>query len=121
MFPTIVRLFGLEERPDDPVAVTARAQTAEHYAAMDARLAGGDFLAGPLTYADIAFVMAQFFGERKGALMTEATPRLLAWRTRMLARPAVATVLGRMCGWLKAAGRPVPEAYGGIAATASPI
>jgi glutathione S-transferase len=109
VFMNIVRLFGLEDRPDDPVAVAARAKAAEHYAEMEARLDGRDFLAGPFTYADIALFMAQFYGERKGAVMTAATPRLLAWRARMLTRPAVRTVIGRMGAWLKSEGRPVPD------------
>src|SRR5688572_23768573 len=84
VFMNIARLFGLEDTPDDPVAVAARAKAHEHYAEIDARLADRDFLAGSFSYADIAFFMAQFFGERKGAVMNDATPRLLRWRGRML-------------------------------------
>lgn len=108
VFMNIARLFGLEDKPDDPVAVAARRKAAKHYAEMDARLESRGFIAGPYTYADIALFMALFFGERKGALLTDATPRLLAWRARMLARPAVRAVIGRMSAWLKAEGRPVP-------------
>ena len=46
VFMNIARLFGLEETPDDPVAVDARAKAYEHYAEMEARLAGRDYLAG---------------------------------------------------------------------------
>jgi glutathione S-transferase len=109
VFMNIARLFGLEDTPDDPRAVDARAKAREHYAEMEARLAGRDYLAGPYGYADIAFFMAQFYGERKGALMSEATPRLLAWRARVLARPAIRTVIGRMGAWLASEGRPVPD------------
>jgi glutathione S-transferase len=108
IFMNIARLFGLEDKPDDPVAVTARAKAHEHYSEMEVRLLTRDHLAGPFTYADIAFFMAQFYGERKGALMSEGTPRLLEWRTRMLRRPAIRTVIGRMGAWLKSEGRPVP-------------
>jgi glutathione S-transferase len=108
VFQNIARLFGLEESPDDPRAVAARAAAAGHYADFEARLVGRDYLAGAFGYADIGFVMAQFFGERKGAVLTEATPRLLAWRKRMLQRPAVATVLRRMGEWLRSEGREVP-------------
>ncbi len=80
VFMNIARLFGLEETPDDPVAVAARAKAQEHYAEMEARLAGRDYLASPFTYADIGLFMAQFFGERKGAVLGDSTPRLLAWR-----------------------------------------
>ena len=109
VFMNIARLFGLEETPDDPVAVAARAKAQEHYAEMEAQLDGREYLAGPFAYADIGLFMAQFFGERKGALLGDATPRLLAWRARMLARPAVRTVIGRMGAWLASEGRPVPD------------
>jgi glutathione S-transferase len=110
VFMNIAKLFGLEATPGDPKAVAAREKAAEHYAEMEARLAKSnrEWLAGPLSYADIGFVMAQFFGERKGAVLTDATPRLLDWRARILKRPAVRTVVGRMSAWLAAEGRPVP-------------
>jgi len=108
VFMNIVRLFGLEETPDDPKAVAARAAAHGHYAEMEARLGVRDYLAGPYSYADIGFFMAQFYGERKGAVMSEATPRLLAWRARVLMRAAVRTVIGRMGAWLASEGREVP-------------
>jgi glutathione S-transferase len=108
VFMNIVRLFGLEDKPQDATAVDARAKAHQHYAEMDALLEGQDFLAGPFSYADIAFFMTQFYGERKGAAMTEATPRLLEWRNRMLQRPAVRKVIGRMGAWLKSEGRASP-------------
>jgi glutathione S-transferase len=107
-FPQIVRLMGLEDAPDDPAAVAARKAAAQFYEQMNARLAVRPFLAGEYSYADIAFFMAQLFGERKGALMTSATPRLLEWRARMLERPPVRSVAGAMAGWLMEQGRPVP-------------
>ncbi len=107
-FPQIVRLMGLEDAPDDPAAVAARMAAARFYEQMNARLAVRPFLAGEYSYADIAFFMAQLFGERKGALMTGATPRLLEWRARMLERPPVRSVAGAMGGWLMEQGRPVP-------------
>jgi glutathione S-transferase len=107
-FPQIVRLMGLEDAPDDPAAVAARKAAAQFYEQMNARLAVRSFLAGEYSYADIAFFMAQLFGERKGALMTSATPRLLEWRARMLERPPVRSVAGAMAGWLMEQGRPVP-------------
>lgn len=109
VFMNIVRLFGLEETPDHPTAVAARDKAAEHYMDFEARLRTRDYLAGPFTYADIAFFMAQFFGERKGAALTDATPRLLDWRLRVLSRPPVRAVVGRMGAWLASEGRPVPD------------
>ena len=45
---------------------------------METCVARRDYLAGPFTYADIAFFMAQFYGERKGAPLTDATPLPIA-------------------------------------------
>jgi glutathione S-transferase len=108
-FPHIVKLMGLEATPADPAAVAARSAASRFYEEMNALLASRSFLAGEYSYADIAFFMAQLFGERKGAIMTTATPRLFDWRTRLLERPAVRTVAGRMVAWLASQGRPVPE------------
>jgi glutathione S-transferase len=112
VFMNIARLFGLEDKPEDPVAVDARAKAHQHYAEMDARLEGQVFLAGPLSYADIALFTVQFYGERKGAVMTESTPRLLEWRKRMLQRPAIRKVIGRMGAWLQSEGRGSPVYIG---------
>jgi glutathione S-transferase len=116
VFMNIARLFGLEDSPDDPIAVDARRKAAGHYADMEARLAGDgrEYLAGPFTFADIGLFMAVFYGERKGAPLTEATPLLLAWRARMLKRPAVREVIGRMGAWLKSKGRDVPAYLAGV-------
>ena len=75
---------------------------------MEVRLAKKDYLSGAYSYADIGFFMAQFYGERKGAVMNEATPRLMAWRARMLERPPVRAVIGRMGKWLRSEGRDSP-------------
>src|SRR5215831_6391113 len=95
-FPPIVRLMGLQATPDEPVAVEARALAAAYYDEMEQILNDKEWLAGSYSYADIAFWMAQLFGERMGAPMTEAHPRLKAWRGRMGARPAVRQVAGAM-------------------------
>jgi glutathione S-transferase len=108
VFMNIVRLFGYEDKPQDPIAVDARAKARQHYAEMDLRLEGQDFLAGPFSYADIALFVVQFYGERKGAMMTESTPLLLEWRKRVLQRPAIRQVIGRMGVWLKSEGRDSP-------------
>src|SRR5438445_1835789 len=88
-FPHIIRLMQLEETPDDPGVKAARNAAAMFYRDMEQSLAGREFLAGVYSFADIAFYMAHVFGARKGAPMTDETPRLLAWRARMTARPAV--------------------------------
>ena len=108
-FPHVIRLMGLEDTPDDPAAVAARAGAQAFYRRMEARLEGREFLAGTYGYADIAFYMAQLFGERKGAPVGAECGRLRAWRERVGARPAVARVAGAMARWLAAHGRFVPE------------
>ena len=73
------------------------------------RLRGADYLAGPYSFADIAFYMAQLFGARMGAGMSEDTPNLLGWRDRVGDRPAVRAVVGRMAKYLLSEGRPLPD------------
>lgn len=108
-FPPIVRLMGLQATPDDPAAVAARAASAGYYRAMEDRLAGRQFLAGTYSYADIAFFMAQIFGARMGAPVTDAAPGLRAWQARMAARPAVRQVVGPMMAFLRGLSRPIPD------------
>jgi glutathione S-transferase len=76
---------------------------------MEALLADREFLAATYSYADIAFYMGQLFGARMTAAMDESTPRLLEWRDRMTARPAVAQVVGPMADYVVSLGRPRPE------------
>jgi glutathione S-transferase len=108
-FPHIIRLMGLQATRDDPAAVAAREAATRFYDTMEDQLDGKEYLAGPFTYADLAFYMAAFFGDRMGAPMSEATPQLIAWRARMTARPAVRTVIGAMAKYLVSVGRRVPE------------
>jgi len=108
-FPPIIRLMGLQASPDDPIAIAARKSAADYCAQMEIALAANEYLAGTFGYADIAFYMAQLFGERMGAPMTADTPRLLNWRERITQRPAVREVVGAMAAYLRAASRPVPD------------
>jgi glutathione S-transferase len=107
-FPPIVRLMGLQATPEDPAAVEARAAAASFYDEREKGLGTGEWLAGNYSYADIAFYMAQLFGERMGAPMTDAHPRLKAWRARMSTRPAVREVAGAMGRYLLSQGRKLP-------------
>src|ERR1044072_974518 len=63
-FPPIIRLMGLQATPDDTAAVEARAAAVQGYDALERTMDGGQWLAGSSSYADIAFYMAQIFGER---------------------------------------------------------
>ena len=108
-FPPIIRLMGLQEMPADPAAVAARDAAARFYAELETAVRDHEFLAGAYSYADIAFYMAQLFGARMGAPMTDAHPRLTQWRDRMTARPAVRQVVAAMAAFLVSQGRPLPD------------
>jgi glutathione S-transferase len=108
-FPHIIRLMGLQSSPQDPGATAARSAAARYYDEMESLLADREFLAGTYSFADIAFYMAQLFGARMGAPMTEATPKLLRWRDRVTTRPPVRSVVGPMTAFLRSRRRPVPD------------
>jgi glutathione S-transferase len=76
---------------------------------MERALGDQEWLAGSYSYADIAFYMAQLFGERMGAPVTDATLGLQAWRERMSARPPVRQVAGAMGRYLLSIGRKLPD------------
>ncbi len=107
-FPHVIKLMGLQQVLHGEPARAAIAACTAYCMEMEALLEGRKWLAGSYSYADIAFFMAALFGERQGAPLTAAMPRLLAWRGRMMARPAVAPVVHAMGAWLIAAGRPAP-------------
>lgn len=100
--------MGLAQALDSPAAGEARAAATRVYDDMERVLGEQSWLAGELSYADIAFYMAQLFGERWSVPMTAAHPRLQLWRDRMSARPAVAKVAGAMGRYLVAQGRKLP-------------
>ena len=76
---------------------------------LEKRLGNNDYLAGSYSFADIAFYMAQLFGARMGAGMSDVTPNLQRWRHRLSARPAIRQVVGPMADFLVAEGRSLPE------------
>jgi glutathione S-transferase len=107
-FPHIIRLMGLQSALGSSAAVAAKDAASEYYARMENQLTNRAYLGGPYSYADIAFFMAQFFGDRMGAPISSSSRNLLAWRSRVLSRPAVQKVLGPMSGYLTSQGRRVP-------------
>lgn len=107
-FPHIIRLMGLQGTPEDLAAVVARDGAAKFYDEIEHTLGEQEWLAGSYSYADIAFYMAQLFGARMGAPMTDAHSKLHAWRDRMSARPAVGQVAGAMGRYLLSQGRTLP-------------
>ncbi len=107
-FPNVIKLFGLQDAMQSAPAVAACAACARYYDEMEGLLATREYLAGPYGFADIAFYMACVFADRKGAGMSAATPRLLAWRTCVGERPAVRAVVDPMMQFLASQGRGVP-------------
>ncbi|MFS2205988.1 glutathione S-transferase family protein [Variovorax sp. Varisp36] len=107
-FPNVIKLFGLQHDMHSAAAIAACAGCARFYEEMEGLLATREYLAGPYSFADIAFYMACVFADRKGAGMTDTTPRLLAWRTRVGDRPAVRAVVDPMMRFLASQGRGVP-------------
>ena len=95
-FPHVIRLMGLQHDMQSAAAQAACAACARFYDELERSLSDCEHLAGAYSYADIAFYMAQVFADRKGAGMTSGTPRLVAWRDRVGARPAVRCVVGPM-------------------------
>ena len=69
-----------------------------------------EYLAGPFTYADIAFYMAQFFAGFLGKPIPATLTGLQAWRRRVGARESVAAVAGKMSDYLTSNGVRVPAA-----------
>ena len=114
-FPHIIKLMPLWNTPDDPAGKPAREAAAAFYRTMERALGDREFLAGEYSFADIAFYMAQLFGARMGADMTNETPNLLQWRQRVTARPAVIKVVAPMADYLRSEGRSVPAFLSPIA------
>jgi glutathione S-transferase len=108
-FPHVIKLMGFGGDRARPEWSQARDGLTAFYDAMEHQLADREWLAGPYTYADIAFFMAQFFAARHAVPMTVAHPRLRAWRLRVAARPAVARVYDAMCAYLRSIDYPVPD------------
>ena len=75
---TIVRLMGLQNAPDDPAAVEARATSAAFYDEMERTLGAGEWLGGSYSYADIAFYMAAALRRAHGRT-DDATSTRVCW------------------------------------------
>ncbi len=101
-FPHIIRLMG------DPKAPGAHDGAARFYEEMERTIGQQEWIAGAYSYADIAFYMAQLFGERMGAPVAPDLTRLHGWRDRMSGRPAVRQVGGAMGRYLLSIGRTLP-------------
>ena len=108
-FPNVVTLMPRARMLAGEDGVRAAHEAIERfYQKTDANLAGREYLAGPFTYADIAFFMAQFFATFLGAPVPGSLANLTAWRGRVSARPSVKTVAGAMASYLRDNGVPLP-------------
>lgn len=110
-FPHVIRLMNLRGNPDPvdaPEWKQAQAGIEGYYLTMEQSIQGREYLAGPFSYADIAFYMAQLFAARHTVPIPTSLPNLLAWRARMFSRPAVSVVVTAMAGYLRSQGRVVP-------------
>ena len=96
-FPNVVALFPHNPTPDRQAETEAAlAAIPAYYAEMERVLGANEFLAGRYSYADIAFYMAQFFASFVGHPIPAVHKRLIDWRARVGARPAVGQVVGTM-------------------------
>lgn len=92
----------------DPKAPGAHEAAGRFYEEMERTIGGREWLSGAYSFVDIAFYMAQLFGERMGAPVPVELARLQAWRDRMSERPAVRKVAGAMGRYLLSIGRTLP-------------
>jgi glutathione S-transferase len=115
-FPHIIRLMSLQNKMDDTLALSSVAAAHDFYETLEPLLADTQYMAGNFSFADIALYMAMLFGARMGADLNSSTPRLVAWRDRMSARPAVLQVVEPMAGYLRADGQSLPPFLSALAA-----
>ena len=107
-FPHVIRLMGLQDRLGEPQAIAEIAAAQAIHDRFEQHLADRSYLAGDYSFADIAFYMAQLFGERMGVPLTVASPKLRAWRDRVDERSAVRPVMVRFGAYLRDNHRVVP-------------
>jgi len=104
-FPHVVTLMPMNwEAAGEDGLSAARTSITRYYQAREAELEARPFLHGELSYADIAFFMAQFFAGFLGAPWGPAHSNLDAWRGRMMARASVSTVALERAAYLESNG-----------------
>jgi len=90
--PLVASLWRFRGTADHPERAPILAAIEHHFAALNRLLEHREYLAGPYSYADVAFYMTLYFADFLGAPFGSEVPRALAWRERMLARAAVRLV-----------------------------
>jgi glutathione S-transferase len=100
-FPNVVALFPhLRAQSTTAQLAAAEAGVAAGYARMAASLGDREFLAGPFSFADIAFFMAQSFATFVGVPFGPERATLAAWGDPNAARPAVREVIEPMLAYV---------------------
>ena len=107
-FPHVIRIMPLKGNREHADWAPAQAAVGAYYRDTDRLLADRDYLAGPYSYADIAFYMAQFFAARLGMPIPKDLGNLLRWRKLVGERPAVQRAMKTRFEFLRDAGFPVP-------------
>jgi glutathione S-transferase len=108
-FPCVVMLMPNQRAIAGDAAVKEAVESLHrYYGRIEAGLTAAGYLAGPFSYADIAFYMAQFFATFLGVPWNEGHPKLEAWKQRVGGRESVSTVAGKMANYLADDGIPAP-------------
>lgn len=94
----------------------AKAREAEtildaHFADLDQRLRGRDYLCGAFSAADIAVFMSVFWTHRLGGPSPKRHEALAAWYARLAARPSFATMIAEIQAADRELSAPVEGAY----------
>jgi glutathione S-transferase len=108
-FPNVVTLMPMQRaQAGDEGVAKAQASIERFYSKTEAVLEGREYLAGPFTYADIAFFMAQFFATFLGAPPPAGLSNVAGWRGRVGSRESVRKVAGTMAQYLRDQGLSLP-------------
>ncbi len=108
-FPNCVTLMPAQwEVAGEEGLARAHAAIARYYDEMESLLADTEYLAGALSYADIAFFMASFFAAFLGAPWKPGHARLDAWRSGLMTRDAFKSAADERVAYLEANGIKAP-------------
>lgn len=119
MVPLRSLMHRTEPKPDDLPRLSekeAQAREAEtvlgrHFADLDRRLEGRDFLCGAFSVADIAVFMTVFWTRRLGGPSLKEHKALASWYARLNARPSFATIIAEIRAADRELSAPVEGAY----------
>ncbi len=108
MFRTEPPGADIARRDEQEIEARAAQSTIDgNHQALDHKLAGRDFLCGPMTVADIATFMVVHYALRLGGPPLTRHPNLKAWHDRLSKRPAFTTVMAEIAEADRALSHPV--------------